>query len=255
MKSFLVSEFSNFFDGELAQELVGEYVKVKEAEIQGKDDYIGQRAGHFFEVVLKVCGNIKMGTKPTMKGINFEKEYAKLIKLQKDTVEDEIICLVIPNIAKGGYTLRNKKRISHARGIDPTYIDSRIIIESVDWIIAELLRLYHTKDDEKIQEILKSIVERKVPLLEMIDGEEVFLDKDMKTPTAVLLFVYKNDGKVAKKNLETALLKYYPLPNIQTAVSRARRDRTLYLGQDDVLHLTQKGFQEIEKRLKKEFTR
>ena len=162
LKKQIYSEFSRFFGEELAGELLEDYSKLKEAEIQRKYDHACQIAEKYFETVVKILLKVKKNVDPSAKGIHFEKACNELLQEKKATIDDEILTLLLPLVLKGGYAIRNKKRVSHARGINPDFMDSRYLCCLADWVMAELLRLYHSKDSKSIQSIINNIVARKI---------------------------------------------------------------------------------------------
>lgn len=249
IRTLVQSEFSKFFGEELAKELIEEYSKLKEAEIQRKHDYVCQIAGKYFETTAKILLKLKKGIDPSAKGINFEKACNELLQEQKITIEDEILTLLFPLVLKGGYVIRNKKRVSHARGINPDFMDSRYLCILADWIMAELLRLYHSKDDKSIQSIINKIIARKIPLLQEINGDKVLLDKKVSAALASLLLIYSNEGSMPHDQVKRILYSYYKEPNIVISIRNNINDRKIHEDNKNILHLTERGYQFLEKKL------
>lgn len=249
IRTLIQSEFSKFFGEELAKELIEEYSKLKEAEIQRKYDYVCQIAGKYFETTVKILLKLKKGINPSAKGINFEKACTELLQEQKITIDDEILTLLFPLVLKGGYAIRNKKRVSHARGINPDFMDSRYLCILADWIMAELLRLYHSKDDKSIQSIINKIIARKIPLLQEINGDKVLLDKKISASLASLLIIYSNEGSMPHDQAKRILCSYYKEPNIVVSIRNNIDDRKIHEDNKNILHLTEKGYQFLEKKL------
>jgi len=249
IKALIISEFSKSFDKQLACELLDDYQQLKEAELQNKYDYAGQAAGKYFETVMKILLNVKKGLPPDPKGINFETAFNLITSEPKLTIEDEILCMIIPYALRSGYTLRNKKRISHARGINPSFMDSRYLSLSADWIMAELLRLYHSKDDKEIEQLISRLVARRIPLMQEIKGEKILLHKDMPASVSLLLSLYSNNGSISSEETKSILSKYYKLPNVHMAIKNCITERKIHKDKENVLHLTELGYQHLEQKL------
>lgn len=245
----LISEFSTFFGEKLAKELVQSYKRIKEEELKKNHSHLGQEAGKFFETVIKILLKVNFGEETSPKGISFEASVIKLTNAQKNTLEDENLCLIIPTILKAGYTLRNKRNISHARGIDPTSIDSKYLSCTADWVLAELLRLYHNKSDKEIQNTINKIISRKVPLIQSINGDQILLNKKLSASKAILLILYSNEGVISKKELKDILLRYYTSSNVQTSLYKAVTNRLVHEKSNQVLYLTELGYNSIEKEI------
>ncbi len=249
IKSILITEFSNFFDKQLAEELLEDYQKLKEAEIQRKYDYAGQLAGKYFETVVKIIINIKFKKAPNHKGIKFEDEFHKILKEPKKNIEDETLCLVIPLVLKGGYTLRNKKRISHARGINPEYMDCRLLCTIADWVMAELLRIFHVKENHEIEDIINKIISKKIPLIQIISNEIVILEKEISAALATMLVLYLNEGTSTQDVIINELSKYYSSSNIKVSIGNNIRLRKIHKDNEGNIHLTELGYEVVNKHL------
>lgn len=249
IKALIISEFSKSFDKQLACELLDDYQQLKEAELQNKYDYAGQAAGKFFETVMKILLYVKKGLPPDPKGINFETAFNQITSEPKPTIEDEILCMVIPYALRSGYTLRNKKRISHARGINPSFMDSRYLSLLADWVMAELLRLYHSKDDKEIEQLINRLVARRVPFMQEINGDKVLLNEDMSATESLLLILHSNNGTISSEEAKSILSKYYEPPNISMAIKNSIDKRRVHKDKDNVIHITELGYKHLEHKL------
>ncbi len=249
IKSLIISEFSKSFDKQLACELLDDYQQLKEADLQNKYDYAGQAAGKFFETVMKILLYVKKGLPPNPKGIDFETAFNQITNEPKPTIEDEILCMIIPYALRSGYTLRNKRRISHARGINPSLMDSRYLSLLADWVMAELLRLYHSKDDKEIEQLINRLVTRKVPFMQEINGEKVLLHKNMPATVSLLLILCSNNGTISSEEVKSDLSKYYESPNISMAIKNSITGRRVHKDKDNVIHITELGYQYLEQKL------
>lgn len=251
MKKQLQLEFLHFFGEELSKELLEDYSRLKEAEIQGKHDHVGQIAGKYFETVVKILLKTRKGINPSAKGIKFEKACNELLQESKTTIDDEILTLLLPLVLKGGYAIRNKKRVSHARGINPDFMDSRYLCCLADWVMAELLRIYHSKDNKNIQSIINSIVERKIPMLQDINGDKVLLDQKVSASFANLLVIYSNEGSMPHDQVSKILSSYYKKSNVEVSIKNNTKNRNVHEDQNKVLHLTELGYQKLENKFSK----
>lgn len=245
-KDEIISNFSHHFGSDLAIELVEDYEKIKEAIIQNKPDYVGQLAGKFFETTVKVLLYVKKGIAPSPKGINFEKSYNLLINESKSTIEDEILTLLIPQILKGGYSLRNKKRISHSRGIKPNKIDAEYLYCLSNWVMSEILRIYSNADIKKIEEIINHISTRKIPLIQEISNEKIILDENISATSAILLILHSYDGNASKKQIISDLNKYYKETNLKVSLTNLIKSRQLHEDAMQIIYLTERGYLRLE---------
>jgi len=89
------------------------------------------------------------------------------------------------------YTLRSKRGIGHVGGdVDANAIDSAAIARVSDWVICELIRIYHNLSLEEADALISSISSRDVPDIWEVGGKKRVLrtDLDFKEKTLLLLY-------------------------------------------------------------------
>jgi len=60
----------------------------------------------------------------------------------------------------------------------------------MDWVLAELVRLYHAVSADEAQRIIENVVTKEVPAVQEIAGQPVIL-KDLRAREQVLLLLYR----------------------------------------------------------------
>jgi hypothetical protein len=91
------------------------------------------------------------------------------------------------------YTLRNKRGIGHVGGdVDANGIDSATMVRSADWVIAELLRVFHSLSLEDAQALVDSIATRNLPLVWEVGGRKRILAGGLDYKEQVLLLLASN---------------------------------------------------------------
>lgn len=132
--------------------LISSYLSVKKGHLEAKYETSGLSAGKFCEVVIRLLQNEVTGSNtPFGKPVpNMADECRKIITTQNKTVS-ESIKIVIPRALIFLYTMRNKRGIGHIGGdIDANRIDGETINRTADWILCELIRLYHKMPIEEV---------------------------------------------------------------------------------------------------------
>ena len=67
--------------------------------------------------------------------------------------------------------MRNKRDVAHrADRIDPNQQDATMVVRNMEWVLAELLRLYHNVSAQAAHEITVDLVSKDVPLIQVFDG-------------------------------------------------------------------------------------
>jgi len=155
-------------------------------------DTSGLSVGKFCESVLRFLQHVLTGDNiPFGKHIpNFPDECRKLIQLES-TAGLESLRIIIPRGLVYLYTIRGKRGIGHVGGdVDANEIDAAVIVRVCDWIIAELIRIYHKLSLEEAQAIVDSVAERTVPMVWEIGGKKRVLRPELSYSDKTLLLLY-----------------------------------------------------------------
>lgn len=79
--------------------------------------------------------------------------------------------LHIPRTLRLIYDVRNKRDVAHlADGIDPNQQDAVLVVHNMEWVLAELVRLFHTITPAEAHKIIVDLVSKDVPLIQEFNG-------------------------------------------------------------------------------------
>lgn len=110
--------------------------------------------------------------------------------------------ILIPRILPALYEIRNNRGVGHVGGdVDPNSVDANLTISMVNWIMAELIRVFHTTTLEDAQKAVNCLAERRVPLIWIDKGRRKVLEKRMALKDQMLVLVASVDGAVAINDL------------------------------------------------------
>ena len=89
-----------------------------------------------------------------------------LRKFENNSTLDDSVRFHIPDTLCSIYNIRNKRGVGHSPGdIDPNFMDATLIAGCVDWVMAELVRLFHNISIDKARDMVKSVTTKKIPLI------------------------------------------------------------------------------------------
>jgi hypothetical protein len=83
--------------------------------------------------------------------------------------------------------------------------DATLVIGNMDWVMAELIRLYHGVSPDEAQGIIEDIVTREVPAVQEIDGQPVILADLQPREQAVLMLYRAGASGLSLDELASAL--------------------------------------------------
>lgn len=154
-------------------------------------------AGRFCEAVVRIIQHASTGQHTALS--DELKVDAQLNRLENDTSLDDGLRLHIPRAIRTVYGFRNKRNTGHLKGgIDPNLMDATFIVGVLDWILAELIRLYHNVSAQDAQELIDGVVTKQLPLIQEVDGHPVFL-RNVSGREHVLALLYWTPGGRATK--------------------------------------------------------
>lgn len=177
---------------DLRNKLIKTYLELKRRSSEAKYDSAGLSAGKFCEVLIRILQNEIVG-KYTPFGTsvsNMADECRKLVTSPKNSAV-ESVRLIIPRALIYLYTLRNKRGIGHVGGdVDANKIDLVAIVSSADWVICELIRIYHGLSLEEAQDVVDGISFKNIPDIWEVAGKKRVLKQGLNNQQKVLLLLY-----------------------------------------------------------------
>jgi hypothetical protein len=237
--------------------IIKSYLELKrrntEASYDSSFDAAGLSAGKFCEAILRFTQNELTGTYlPYGTHIpNFADECQNLIKLPK-TAGVESLRVIIPRALIFIYTLRGKRGIGHVGGdVEANEIDSATLVRVCDWILCELIRIYHQLSLEEAQDIVDAISTRNIPDIWEVAGKKRVLKTGLSYKDTTLLLAYSELGKgVFSEDLFTwtdhsnfAVFK-------RDILNQLHKSRLIeYDTEDEVIYISPLGIREVEKRI------
>lgn len=190
--------------GDYRNRIIKAYLELKGRQAEGKHDAAGVSAGKLCETVVRLLQHeLKKAVTPFGQQIsNFSGECESFAQVPK-TVGNDSLRIVIPRGLNYLYTLRNKRGIGHAGGdVDANAIDGATISRVADWIVCELIRIFHTMSLEEADALVSSLSSRDIPDIWEVGGKKRVLRSDLDFKQKTLLLLYSSvDSAVLAEDL------------------------------------------------------
>ena len=175
----------------LVSALLTEYNKIKTNFIEGKWEPSELGGGKFSEVVFRILewhtGNIFTPLGRTISNFaqtcrNFE---------NKPTTFSESVRLHIPRVIIALYDIRNHRGVGHVSGdVNPNHMDSTYVVSAADWIMAELVRIFHNVSTEQAQNIVEGIITKNIPVVWNLGDKKRILNPELSFRGKMLVLLY-----------------------------------------------------------------
>src|SRR5258708_24730334 len=145
----LITEYQNIVQNFLEQ-------KWRPAELTG---------GLFSEIVYTILVGHARGTyaaKPS-KPANFVNACRGL---ENNISVPRSFQILIPRMLPALYEVRNNRNVGHTGGdVDPNHMDSILVLSMCNWIMGELIRVYHNLSISEAQAVVDALAEIRTPII------------------------------------------------------------------------------------------
>jgi len=200
----------------------------------------------FSEAVIRVLEWATTGTYTPVGG-NLPKSVPNMIK-QFENVSgvDDGLRIHIPRTLQAVYDIRNKRNVAHLGSIEIGLQDSGLVVHILDWVMTELVRLYHNVPAAEAQKIIEDIVKKEVPAIQVIDGFPRLL-KDVPGTDHILLLLYREGAGGIDRSTFLTWLPTVHRRNFATSIGRLDQRHHIHQSGDRIF-LTDKGIAEVERK-------
>src|ERR1017187_7903899 len=194
--------------------IIRPFLDIKKQLAEGNDESLGLAAGKLCESVLRFLQSeiLKVSTPFGQQIPNFASECRKLIESPK-TAGVESLRVVMPRALVFIYTLRNKRGIGHVGGdVDANRIDATTVARTCDWVVCELIRVYHSLSLEEAQNLVDGLAQRTIPDIWHVAGKKRVLRDDLEFKQKVLLLCYQEPESAVLSEDLFSWVEYSHLP-------------------------------------------
>jgi hypothetical protein len=131
-------------DASVVDELLEAYQEAKRNFYQGGQRLSAVEGGRFCEASFRLLQETTTGRfTPLGRQLNADRVTTALANLPNGAHPDSIR-LHIPRALRVVYDIRNNRDTAHlGDGIDPNLQDATLVVGTLDWVLAEFVRLFH----------------------------------------------------------------------------------------------------------------
>lgn len=191
MLAVIEAQLAQSLDAKIVKELLGAYEDTKRNFYLGHLRPTEVEGGRFCEAAFRLLEEITTGSlTPLGKQLDSTKLIRQLEQLPASGHPDAVR-LHIPRALRMVYDIRNKRDAAHlADGIDPNLQDATLVISTLDWVLAEFLRLRHNVPANEAQKIVESVVTRVAPVIQEFGDFLKVLRTDLRASDMCLVLLY-----------------------------------------------------------------
>lgn len=157
--------------------------------------------GRFSEIVYSILvghATAKYATKP-FKPPNIVEDCKKL---EKNVHVPRSFQILIPRLLPALYEIRNNRSVGHVGGdVDPNHMDAVAVLSMCNWIMAELVRVFHGLSIADAQKVVDALAEVKIPLIWSDGKVKRVLRPELKLNEQLLLLIATSVPDVGTQEL------------------------------------------------------
>ena len=155
----------------LVDELLDAHAEVKRNFFLGGLRLSAVEGGRFSEAAFRLLEHITTGAHTRVgRQLNTDRIIHDLSQLRVGSHPDSVR-LHIPRALRLVYDIRNNRDAAHlADGIDPNLQDATLVVGTVDWVLAEFIRLYHNVPPDEAHRMVEAVVARVAPVVQDFGG-------------------------------------------------------------------------------------
>jgi hypothetical protein len=124
-------------------------------------------------------------------------------KLENNSHAPRSFQILIPRMLPALYEVRNNRNVGHVGGdVDPNHMDSMMVLSMANWIMAELVRVFHGLTIAQAQQVVDALAEVRIPVV-WSDGGGIkrVLRPELKLNEQVLILVSVSVPDVTSREL------------------------------------------------------
>jgi hypothetical protein len=233
----------------LVDQLLETYAEMKSNFYLGRLRPSEVEGGRFSESVFRILEFQTTGSyTPLGVSLDTEKLIRQLSQLSSASHPDSVR-LHIPRTLRVIYDIRNKRDAAHlADGIDPNLQDASFVSACCDWILAELVRLYHGCSSAEASALVEDLVTRKAPVVQAFGSMLKTLRPSLSLPERLLVLLYQRavDGATTKEL--TSWVKPSQRKQVGSVLWKLVHDRDQVVELNGRYHITRAGQLFVESR-------
>ncbi len=230
-----------------------EYNEIKKSFFEEDETKIGTHSGRFCELVSSLLCYKELAQIEDLNKIGFNNNINRLINKPNKTTEQEISCIIIPNVLKSIYSIRNKKRVAHFKKINPTLIDIKFINIAIDWILSQIFMLYTPLKNPDLIKYLEQISCEDFKKVEIFENGDMLFYENLTWNEKIIFFlsIFYNKKRVVRDEIYFRF-KEKTSSYLSSNIISLKKQKLIHENENGI-KLSQKGLQklkEIRKKLK-----
>jgi hypothetical protein len=238
------------YDPALVNELLAAYEEAKQNYYLGGLRLSAVEGGRFAEAAFRMLQQETTGTfTPLGKTLPSTDKLIEDLENLPGAAHSDAVRIHIPRVLRVVYDIRNKRDAAHlGDGIDPNVQDATLVVSTLDWILAEFVRLHHNVSADKAQNLVEELVTRVAPVIQDFDGFLKLLNPKLGATDQSLVLLYQQGRAGADYDDLAKWVSPKSVTNLRRTLSGLVHAKRFAHQIGDHYTITRSGQHEVERR-------
>jgi hypothetical protein len=236
------------FDTNIATAILDAYKEIERNYVLRKWKPSELDAGHFVEAVRRALDHELTGTYRAFNR-TLPPFDDNVLRSYEQQTGDQSYRLLIPRTLKAVYNIRNRRGVAHISDVSPNEMDATLILYTVKWVLAELLRLKSGLSPDQTQAMLDNIVERQCSLIWKEGNITWVLASSMTARDQILVLLYDTSPRTDSELQQIA--EYTNPTNFKKILKRLHKQKLVFYHADGNCRLSPNGIPVAEEIIRK----
>jgi hypothetical protein len=185
----------------LRKPLIAEYQSIVQNFLEHRWLPSELSGGRFSEIVYTILDGHAKSAYPSSpkKPGNFRDACTKL---ENNSGVPRSFQILIPRLLPALYEIRNNRSVGHVGGdVDPNHMDSAVVLAMCNWVMCELIRVYHSLPTTDAQKVVDLLADMRIPVIWSDGNLKRVLQPTLKLPQQLLLLISTSVPDVSAQEL------------------------------------------------------
>ena len=187
---------------DLAEAIDSTYRSVMDHFLKEQWDDAQVDAGRFCEAALRYLEFKSTGAFTPIDGKSKPNRKSTVQKAINDTALPPSLRAQFPQSIELTMDFRNNRNSAHLGNIDANKLDATCVVQTVNWMAGEIVRLEAHSPPAEVQRLLDQLAERHVPLVQTVNGRPVVLSPEMSASDRALVLLYQQARPIDAPTLQ-----------------------------------------------------
>jgi hypothetical protein len=186
---------------ELAEALERTFLDATDHFLKEEWDDCQVDGGRFAEAVLRYLQWRQKGSFTPIDGRSKPNRKSVVTKVTQDPELPSSLRTQVVQAVELVMDFRNNRNSAHLGDIDANRLDAVTVIQLVQWILGEIVRLETQAGAQEIQAVIDDLAQPYLPLVQFVEDQPTVLDSNMEAANKVLILLYQCGGRASVDDL------------------------------------------------------